>query len=71
MEKASGDPIASHCECPAGKGPHGTCKHLAAVMVLLEEFTAKGELNIEKSCTENLQMFNKPKVMHKGRYKCS
>ncbi|XP_062616798.1 uncharacterized protein LOC134278502 [Saccostrea cucullata] len=67
LEKQSGDILSSHCECPAGKGPNGTCKHLAAVMVMLERFTGLGELTgIEKTCTENLMMFNKPKTSHKG-----
>ncbi|XP_062590250.1 uncharacterized protein LOC134251845 [Saccostrea cucullata] len=67
LEKQSGDILSSHCECPAGKGPNGTCKHLAAVMVMLEKFTGLGELTgIEKTCTENLMMFNKPKISHKG-----
>lgn len=25
IDKRTGDPLKSHCECPAGKGPHGTC----------------------------------------------
>ena len=66
MEKQTGDILSSHCECPAGKGPNGACKHLAAVMVMLEKFTVLGELGIEKTCTENLMIFNKPKSLHKG-----
>lgn len=67
LEKQSGDILSSHCECPAGKGPNGTCKHLAAVMVMLEKFIGLGELTgIEKTCTESLMMFNKPKTSHKG-----
>nr|XP_011451676.2 uncharacterized protein LOC105345270 [Crassostrea gigas] len=67
LEKQSGDILSSHCECPAGKGQNGTCKHLAAVMGMLEKFIGLGELTgIEKTCTESLMMFNKPKTSHKG-----
>lgn len=54
LEKQPGDILSSHCECPAGKGQNGTCKHLAAVMVMLEKFIGLGELTgIEKTCTES------------------
>ncbi|XP_048772140.2 uncharacterized protein LOC125678072 [Ostrea edulis] len=66
LEKESGDVLNSHCECPAGKGPNGTCKHLAACMIMLENFIENGEVAMQKSCTENLMMFNKPKASHKG-----
>lgn len=42
LEKQSGDILSSHCECPAGKGPNGMWKHLAAVMVMLEKFIGLG-----------------------------
>ena len=67
IDKESGDIQSSHCECPAGKGPNGTCKHLAAVMVLLETFTDSGKLSLEKSCTESLMMFHKSKKSHRGK----
>ncbi|XP_033727389.1 uncharacterized protein LOC117316737 [Pecten maximus] len=66
IKEKTGDVLCSHCECPAGKGSNGTCKHLAAVMVMLEKFTDTGELEIERTCTENLMMFNRPKHLHKG-----
>lgn len=46
LEKDSGDPINSECECPAGKGPHSTCKHVAAVLLVLQEFSLSGNLQI-------------------------
>ena len=66
IEKESGDPVNTECECPSGKGPHGTCKHLAAVLLVLEEFVNTGTLAIQKTCTENLQTFNRPKTSFKG-----
>ena len=56
----------SHCECPAGLGPHGTCKHITAVLLVLSVFVKDGELNVSKSCTETLQTFQRPKKIHKG-----
>ncbi|XP_071150729.1 uncharacterized protein [Mytilus edulis] len=66
LDKKTGDPLNSHCECPAGRGPHGTCKHLAAVFLMMEDFVNNGALKVEKTCTENLQMFNKPKSTYHG-----
>ncbi|XP_046542946.1 uncharacterized protein LOC124253250 [Haliotis rubra] len=62
----TGAPVISHCECPAGKGRHATCKHIAAVLIMAEHFVATGSLHVEKSCTENLQTFHKPKSTYKG-----
>ena len=61
-----GEPENSHCECPSGKGPHGTCKHIAAVMLMLQKFVSSGEVLVQKSCTETLQTFHKPKRFHDG-----
>jgi len=56
----------SHCECPAGIGPHGTCKHLTAALLVLVRFVKTGELRVVKSCTETLQNFQTPKKLHQG-----
>ncbi|XP_048244174.1 uncharacterized protein LOC124137475 [Haliotis rufescens] len=37
-----GEVVNTHCECPAGKGPHGTCKHLASVLLMLSQFKSTG-----------------------------
>ena len=34
--------IGAKCGCPAGKGPCGSCKHIAAVCYALEEFSHFG-----------------------------
>ena len=44
-------------ECPAGKGPNGLCKHIAAVSLMLASFKDDGELKTSLSCTEKLQEF--------------
>jgi len=61
-----GEIINSHCECPAGFGPHGTCKHLTAVALVLSDFVKNGNLNVLKTCTETLQTFQKPRKLHLG-----
>uniref|UniRef100_K1P1G8 Uncharacterized protein n=1 Tax=Magallana gigas TaxID=29159 RepID=K1P1G8_MAGGI len=66
MDKSTGDNLNSDCECPAGKGPHGTCKHLTAVLLMLQHFTETGSAVIDKSCTEKLQLFPTPKATYHG-----
>ncbi|XP_056005265.1 uncharacterized protein LOC125664437 [Ostrea edulis] len=66
FDKNSGDILNSHCECPAGRGPHGTCKHLAAVAIVLLSCSEGKGLRIQRSCTENLQTFHKPKHSYSG-----
>ncbi len=60
LDGQNGDIINSHCECPSGKGPHGTCKHVAAMIRLLITFVAEGTTNVAKSCTEKLQSHHQP-----------
>lgn len=38
-----GEIVNSHCECPAGKGPHGSCKHVAAVSFILSLLKEEGK----------------------------
>ena len=56
----------SHCECPAGKGPNGLCKHIAAVCLMLCMFKEDGKLSLSLSCTEKLQVFHRPVKKHTG-----
>ena len=46
--------------CPAGKAPRASCKHLAALMVGLEEFTLLGYTRDVVTCTDTLQKWNQP-----------
>ena len=34
-----GDVTQANCACPAGLGPYGSCKHIAALCYALEEYT--------------------------------
>lgn len=62
----TGEVLNSHCECPSGIGPHGSCKHLTATLIVLATFVKDGELRVVKSCTETLQTFQKPTKLHQG-----
>ncbi|CAC5380159.1 unnamed protein product [Mytilus coruscus] len=65
IDRCTGEPLNSHCECLQEKD-HGTCKHVAAVMMMLMHFIQTGDLQVEKCCTENLQTFHKPKAFYNG-----
>ena len=62
----TGEVRNSHCECPSGMGPHGTCKHVVAILMVIINFKETGKISISKSCTETLQSFHKPKRLHTG-----
>jgi len=62
----TGEVQNSHCECPGGVGPHGTCKHIVAVLLVCLSFKITGQLKVAKSCTETLQNFHRPKRSHAG-----
>ena len=57
----------AQCTCPAGHGPKGSCKHIAAACFALEDFVRLRSriLNLEDndqiSCTSLLQQWNKPR----------
>nr|XP_034332405.1 uncharacterized protein LOC117691142 [Crassostrea gigas] len=42
VDKVTGDSINSRCECPAGCGPHSSCKHVAAVALMRSKFVSVG-----------------------------
>ena len=52
---ASGDINTASCGCPAGAGPHGSCKHISALCYALEEYSRVKELRSPDSCTLKLQ----------------
>jgi hypothetical protein len=63
---SNGNVRNSHCECPVGKGPHCTCKHIVSVLLVLVDFVVNGDLSVVKSCTEQLQTFKKPGKLYSG-----
>ena len=55
-----GDISTSECDCPAGKGPTATCKHVVAGLLTVIDLKEKGELAVTLACTETLQSFHRP-----------
>lgn len=68
VDKVTGDILNSHYECPAGRGPHSTCKLVAAVAFMLSKSASGDKIYVDKSCTENLQVFHKPRYSYSGKY---
>ena len=54
----------TQCECAVGAGVHCSCKHVVAILLGLSTFAAGGEISITRSCTEELQSFQKPRRLH-------
>ena len=57
----SGDILYAEDGCPAGRGPKGSCKHIAAFCYALEEFVRLGFTRPFLSCTSRLQTWNQPR----------
>ena len=53
--------LAASCQCPAGAGPRGSCKHLAALCYALQYFVVVGFVKDFQSCTDKLQTWNQPR----------
>ena len=49
------------CGCPAGRGPNGSCKHIAALCYALEEFSRLKTSKAYVVCTSKLQTWNQPR----------
>ena len=56
-----GEIVGASCGCPAGAGPNGSCKHIAAFSFALEEFCSIKALRSPQSCTSELQKWNQPR----------
>ena len=54
--KPSNSITGAKCTCPAGRGPSGSCKHIAAACFALEDYVRSSEL----SCTDVLQKWSQP-----------
>ena len=66
LNSATAEVQNSHCECPAGMGPHGTCKHIIAALMSVSDFSISKNLTIQQCCTSELQKFHHPKRLHIG-----
>ena len=54
----------AECSCPAGHGPLGSCKHIAALCFCLEDFVKSRRAILdagEEACTSMLQKWNQPR----------
>ena len=56
-----GEIAFASCACPAGKGPSGSCKHIAALCYALEEFVRLKCTREFETCTSRLQTWNQPR----------
>ncbi|KAL9961806.1 hypothetical protein ACROYT_G030828 [Oculina patagonica] len=56
-----GEITFASCACPAGKGPRGSCKHIAALCYALEEFVRLKCTREFETCTSRLQTWNQPR----------
>ena len=60
----SSDISLAECSCLAGRGPHGSSKHIAATLFTLENFsTIRTEIQDDDnvSCPSKLQTWNEPR----------
>ncbi|XP_071104033.1 uncharacterized protein [Haliotis cracherodii] len=56
-----GSVVEGQCECAAGQGPSGHCKHICAVLYAMHKFSTTGDVLTEETCTQRLQTFHKSK----------
>ena len=53
--------IESQCECGAGMGPSGHCKHICCTLYASLKFANTGVVKLHETCTEKLQTFHQTK----------
>ena len=56
--------VEAACSCPAGCGPQGSCKHIAALCFCVESFVRTRDVSLdlgEEACTAALQKWNQPR----------
>ena len=56
------DVVQAECGCAAGKGPHGSCKHIAALSYAFADFCHLGTTPEFLTCTDRLQQWNQPRA---------
>ena len=64
LESEGNDIVFSECRCLAGKGPRGSCKHIAALSYALSDFSRLRTLPTFQTCTDQLQQWNQPRGRH-------
>ena len=63
IKSEESDIVYAECGCPAGMGPKGSCKHIAALAYALIDFCHKC-LPEYRTSTEILQQWNRPRQRH-------
>ena len=58
---SDGGIIESQCECGAGMGPAGHCKHICCTLYASLKFVTTGNVKLHETCTEKLQTFHQAK----------
>ncbi|KAL0879276.1 hypothetical protein ABMA27_003056 [Loxostege sticticalis] len=56
----------AHCECPAGNGNVATCKHVAVLLLGIENMPNRKCILLFETCTQRLQSFHAPKKPYSG-----
>ena len=64
INQQTNDVVEAACSCPAGCGPQGSCKHIAALCFCVESFVRARDICLdlgEEACTAALQKWNQPR----------
>lgn len=60
-----GDIVACQCDCTAGIGPSAHCKYVRTALYGLLQFAVHNTpLIVELTCTDRLQKFHRPRIVH-------
>ena len=60
LSSSSQEIMQAECECPAGRGPHGSCKLIAALCYALVDFSRFNTTPEYQTPTDVLQKWNQP-----------
>ena len=60
LNSSSFDIPYAKCECPAGKGPQGSCKHIGVLSYALADYSRLRTLPEYVACTDVTQQWNIP-----------
>nr|XP_037872965.1 uncharacterized protein LOC119629810 [Bombyx mori] len=61
-----GNPVESHCECPAGSAVNAVCKHVAVLLLGIENMVHEKFILLHEVCTQKLQQFHIPNKFYTG-----
>lgn len=58
--------LEAQCECAAGAGPYGQCKHIVVILYGIIDFNKNKNIKLKPSCTSMLQSFHQPSTSYSG-----